>query len=127
MGTAICYVAPCSLVKVDRLLIGAYFIREMEAVRTSETSVYFHETTRRYTPERYHLYTRRRENLKYHNSKKVRQVYSLEICVSNLILCNKVQEIIFYSRLATGASVLSFAIVKCGVLFEVRTKFLNNI
>jgi hypothetical protein len=94
MGTAICYVAPCSLVKVDRLFIGVYFIREMvEAVRISETSFYFHETTRRYIPERYHLQTRRRENLKYHNSTKVRQVYSLEICVSNLILCNKVQEI----------------------------------
>jgi len=38
----------------------------MEAVRTSETSVYFHETTRRYVPESCHLHTRRRENLKSH-------------------------------------------------------------
>jgi hypothetical protein len=38
----------------------------MEAVRTSETLVYFNETTRRYTPEGYHLDTRRRENLKPH-------------------------------------------------------------
>jgi hypothetical protein len=37
----------------------------MEAVRTSETSVYS-ETTRCYIPERSHLHTRRRENLKSH-------------------------------------------------------------
>jgi hypothetical protein len=35
----------------------------MEAVRTSETSVYS-ETTRRYIPEGSNLHTRRRENLK---------------------------------------------------------------
>jgi hypothetical protein len=38
----------------------------MEAVRTSETSVYFNETTRRYIPEGYNPHTRRRENLKSH-------------------------------------------------------------
>jgi hypothetical protein len=37
----------------------------MEAVPTSETSVYF-ETTRRYIPEDCHFHTRRRENLKSH-------------------------------------------------------------
>jgi hypothetical protein len=37
-----------------------------DAVHTSETSVYFSETTRRYIPEGYDLHTRRRENLKYH-------------------------------------------------------------
>jgi hypothetical protein len=36
----------------------------MEAVRTSETSVYSNETTRRCIPESCHLHTRRRENLK---------------------------------------------------------------
>jgi hypothetical protein len=36
----------------------------MEAVSTSETPVYFHETTRRYLPESCHLHTRRHENLK---------------------------------------------------------------
>jgi hypothetical protein len=36
----------------------------MEAVRTSETSVYSKETTRRYIPEGSKLHTRRRENLK---------------------------------------------------------------
>jgi hypothetical protein len=36
----------------------------MKAVPTSETSVYFHETLRRYIPECCHLHTRRRENLK---------------------------------------------------------------
>jgi hypothetical protein len=36
----------------------------MEAVRTSETSVNFNVTTRRYIPEDSKLHTRRRENLK---------------------------------------------------------------
>jgi hypothetical protein len=38
----------------------------MEAVRTSETSVY-NETTRRYIPESCHLHTRHGENLKSHS------------------------------------------------------------
>jgi hypothetical protein len=38
----------------------------MEAVRTSETSVYFNETTRRFISEGCHLHIRRRENLKSH-------------------------------------------------------------
>jgi hypothetical protein len=38
----------------------------MDAVHTSETSVYFNETTRRYIAESYHLHIRRRENLKSH-------------------------------------------------------------
>jgi hypothetical protein len=36
----------------------------MEAASTSETSVNFYQTTRRYNPEYSHLHTRRRENLK---------------------------------------------------------------
>jgi hypothetical protein len=36
----------------------------MEAASTSETSVNFYRTTRRYNPEDSHLHTRRRENLK---------------------------------------------------------------
>jgi hypothetical protein len=36
----------------------------MEAIRTSETSVYSNETTRRYIPEDSKRHTRRRENLK---------------------------------------------------------------
>jgi hypothetical protein len=39
------------------------------AVRTSETTVYFNETTGCYIPEGYHLRTRRRENLKSHVDK----------------------------------------------------------
>jgi hypothetical protein len=39
----------------------------MEALRTSETSVYPNETTRRYMPEGSNLHTRRRENLKSDN------------------------------------------------------------
>jgi hypothetical protein len=40
----------------------------MEAVSTSETSVYFNVTTRRYIPEESKLHTRRRENLKSHTA-----------------------------------------------------------
>jgi hypothetical protein len=36
----------------------------MEAARTSETSVNFYQTARRYNPEDSHLRTHRRENLK---------------------------------------------------------------
>jgi hypothetical protein len=36
----------------------------MEAARTSETSVNFYQTTRRYNPEDSHLRTYRRDNLK---------------------------------------------------------------
>jgi hypothetical protein len=43
-------VAPCSLM--------------MEAANTSETSVNFHQTTRRYNPEDSHIHVRRRKNLK---------------------------------------------------------------
>jgi hypothetical protein len=39
----------------------------MEAVRTSETSVYTKETTRRYVSEGFHLDTRSRENLQFQN------------------------------------------------------------
>jgi hypothetical protein len=38
----------------------------MEAVRPSETSVNFYETTQRNIPEDSHLHTRRRENLNSH-------------------------------------------------------------
>jgi hypothetical protein len=38
----------------------------MAVVRTSETSVYFNETTRRCIPERSLLHIRLRENLKFH-------------------------------------------------------------
>jgi hypothetical protein len=39
-------------------------IAEVEAVRTSVTSVCINETTRRYVPESCHLHTRHREELK---------------------------------------------------------------
>jgi hypothetical protein len=38
----------------------------MVEVGTSEMSVYFNETTRRYIPENCHRYSRCRENLKSH-------------------------------------------------------------
>jgi hypothetical protein len=49
--TAFCNIAPCSP-GVYRRFIALM----MEAVRTSETSVYFNETTWRYIPEGYHIY-----------------------------------------------------------------------
>jgi hypothetical protein len=48
--TAFWDVAPCSLVEVDRR-----FVLMMETVCTSETSVYFYETTRLNIPESCHL------------------------------------------------------------------------
>jgi hypothetical protein len=42
------------------------YVVTMEAVRTSETSVHFNETTRRYIPEGCHLHASRREDLKSH-------------------------------------------------------------
>jgi hypothetical protein len=38
----------------------------LEAASTSETSVNFYQTTRRYNPEDSNLHTRRREHLKYY-------------------------------------------------------------
>jgi hypothetical protein len=43
---------------------GLFITLMMEAVRTSGTSVYSNETTRRDIPESSHLHTGRRENLK---------------------------------------------------------------
>jgi hypothetical protein len=44
--------------------VQSIVIALMEVLRTSETSIYFNETTRRYIPESCHLHTRRRANLK---------------------------------------------------------------
>jgi hypothetical protein len=62
-------VAPCSLVEIYRRFRGPCCDDEgialmMEAARSSETSVNFYQTTRRYNPEDNHLRTNRRENLK---------------------------------------------------------------
>jgi hypothetical protein len=63
-------VAPCNHVEVDGRFRGVYsIIRAMtEAVRTSEKSVNFNVTTRRYIPEDSKLHTRRREKLKSHKT-----------------------------------------------------------
>jgi len=50
-----------AFVEVDRLCRGHQM---MDAVSTSETSVYFYHTTWRNFPEGCHLHIRRRENLK---------------------------------------------------------------
>jgi hypothetical protein len=56
--------APCSLVDISEVLSASIIALIMEAVRTSETSVNFYQTTRRYNPEDSRLHTRRREKLK---------------------------------------------------------------
>jgi len=60
---------------------GLFIALMMEAVRTSETSVNFNVTTRRYIPEDSKLHTRRRENLKSHTEPNLltltRYVYCL--------------------------------------------------
>jgi hypothetical protein len=58
--TAFWDIAPRSLVDVDRRFRGLV----LETVRSSETSVYFNETTLSCMPEDCHLHTRRRGNLK---------------------------------------------------------------
>jgi hypothetical protein len=89
----------------------------MEAARTSETSVdnYF---TRQYIPEdKSELHTRLRENLKSHMNKTglvkllCRGNSSAEELALNL---NSINQLIF-------------VMVKCGVLFEVRTEFLYTV
>jgi hypothetical protein len=64
--------APRSLVEVHRRFRRAYYRHHlcsltMEAVRTSETTIYFNETTRHHTPEDCHFHTCRLENLKSRN------------------------------------------------------------
>jgi hypothetical protein len=64
-------IAPCSLVETDRRFRGAYCLHYqndemMEAVRTSQKTINFYQTTRRNIPEDSHIHTRRRENLKFH-------------------------------------------------------------
>jgi hypothetical protein len=59
--------APCSLVEVD-CLQGALM---MEAGRTSNTPVYFNETTRPCIADGCHLHNHRCENLKSHIDTKV--------------------------------------------------------
>jgi hypothetical protein len=68
--TALWDIAPCSLVELYRRFVGVNCLHHqgalaMEAARTSETLVYFKETTRRYISEGCHFYTHSRENLKH--------------------------------------------------------------
>jgi hypothetical protein len=57
-------VAPCSLVEVSEVLAASIIALMMEEASTSETSVNFHQITRRNNTEDSHLHTRRYENLK---------------------------------------------------------------
>jgi hypothetical protein len=49
----------------------------IEATSTSETSINFYRTTRRYNPEDSHLHTRRRGNLKSYSLESVTNSYNL--------------------------------------------------
>jgi hypothetical protein len=51
--------------KMDVFWISEAIALTMEAASTSEMTVNFYQTTRRYNPEDSHLNTRRRENLKF--------------------------------------------------------------
>jgi hypothetical protein len=62
LSTDVSEVRTASIIRV----INAIITLMMDAAHTSETSVYFNETTRRYIPEGYHLHIRRRENLNSH-------------------------------------------------------------
>jgi hypothetical protein len=55
--SALWNVHPCGLVEGDRPFRGAMLALIMDVIRTSETSVYFHETTKPYVPENCHLQT----------------------------------------------------------------------
>jgi hypothetical protein len=61
-----CNVAVTKPTGVPEERAAPVILLKMEAVRLSETSIYF-ETTWRNIPEGCNLHTRRRENLKYHN------------------------------------------------------------
>jgi hypothetical protein len=65
---SLCLIINCEIVKLHRCCNSSSraIALMMEAVLTSETSVFFNEITRRYIPESYHLHTRRRENIKSH-------------------------------------------------------------
>jgi hypothetical protein len=59
-------VVTLKLTDVSEMRTSSIIALMMEAVRTSETSVSFNVSTRRYIPEDSKLHTRRRENLKSH-------------------------------------------------------------
>jgi hypothetical protein len=65
--------APSCLIEVNwrTASITKVIALMMEAVSTSELSVYFHETTRHYITEGCHLHIRHLENLTSHKSYKM--------------------------------------------------------
>jgi hypothetical protein len=55
-----------------------------QAVRTSETSFYFNESTRLYITEGCHLHTRRHENLQSHICKLFREMNVRDVQLKNV-------------------------------------------
>jgi hypothetical protein len=74
---------------ISRRVINLKLIDVSEAERTSETSVNFNLTTRRYIPEYSKLYTRRRENLK---SQKYSYLFFLTLAESEVICLTRAHE-----------------------------------
>jgi protein subunit release factor A len=62
-------VAPCNLVDVYQRFRSACYLHNQGDESSSETSVNFYQTTRRYNPEDSRLQTHRCENLKSYNLK----------------------------------------------------------
>jgi hypothetical protein len=60
----------------------------MEAVRTSEMSVNFNVTTRRYIPEESEIQTCCRENLKFHTVRLLKQSVEWQMIYQLLQLCS---------------------------------------
>jgi hypothetical protein len=63
-------------------IIREFIALMMEAVSTTETSVYSNETTRRYIPEDFNIHTRSRENLKSHKAPPFKTILNeVQICL----------------------------------------------
>jgi hypothetical protein len=109
---AVFWVAPCGLVEVYQRFRGpcCLYHQSDEAARTSETSVNFYQTTRRYNPEDSHLRTHRREKLKSYlkkNSHKHRlkgDISMLGIRTSRNTLC--LISAIIYFQFLTAKKIL---------------------
>jgi hypothetical protein len=97
----------------------------MEAVRTSETSVYSNETTLRYIPEGSQLHSRSRENLKSHicGTTCFNSAFDPQSVFMGFVLFWGQTSIIFLNVI----NQLIFVMLAGCVFFAVRTKIKKNI
>jgi hypothetical protein len=68
------HVVTLTLTDVSEVHTASIIALMIQIVRTSQTSVYFNETTQRFIPQGYHFQTRHRKNLKTHWSNVFREV-----------------------------------------------------